>query len=149
MIAQVEKFEDNPQTNNFKNTEIFVIVRIIIGRGSSCRPGLGACSASVLWWEVWHAKSMNNLEESDREICSPIVEENSINYVYLYFDEDVSNYSEDDLVFVLENELQAINEKDESVITLPVGTYYYNSSIGEFGGYKIALIKSSDYNVFC
>lgn len=136
-IAGLDK---NPIYNEIKhNKGPFIIIRARIHTNyPQCTRGCGFCDFVLLNRELWHNKSSSFEDEETREVYVPVVSENDKKFAYVFYDEDVSGYSDSELVFEVQVELFSENEDGDSLTILP-GIYDIDRTLGEHGGYKVEI----------
>lgn len=79
--------------------------------------------------------------DSDREVSIAIPNDFAGGDLYVYFSEDVSSYTSDELKLYIDEDIVADNSSDffSDIFEIPQGVYNYDSSLGEYGGYTIQL----------
>lgn len=128
---------DNPKYNEILESKppiIIIIIRIHTNY-PQCTQGVGICDIVFLGMEIW-TNEKTDTGEGDREVYAPIITEDNKEWIYLYYDEDISEYSDSDLIFTVAQELDFTNEEG-SKVTIPAGVYEVDRNLGDFGGYKI------------
>ncbi len=130
----------NPKYNEIKNNKGgFVIIKARIHKNyPQCTRGFGICDFVLLNRELWHNKSSNFDGEEAREVYVPVLSENDKKFAYVFFDEDISEYSDSELVFEVQAELFSENEEGDNLTILP-GIYDIDRTLGGYGGYKVEV----------
>lgn len=137
--------EQNPMYKKHKDTKGFNIIRIVLWEKHYNNPenpeeydcyGWGVCEAYILVWQVYK-NTKDDYDNNGRNIVAPVIQESDNKYLYLYIENDVSDVPTDYLTLSLSDNRKASN--DSITINIPAGDYIYNSSLGEFGGYKIPI----------
>ena len=84
-----------------------------------------------------------NLDDIGREIDIPITSSFDGGILNIFFAEDVSKYTIEDLKLYVDGDIFIEDSNDifESSYKVPDGVYMYDSTIGDFGGYTITIIK--------
>jgi len=105
----------------------------------NCLRGLGICRVTFF--------APNNQEDndisfdSDREVSIGIPDDFTGGDLNVYFSEDVSSYTLDELKLYIDEDIVGDNSSDffNDVFEIPQVIYNYDSSLGEYGGYTIQL----------
>ncbi|MBW7844019.1 MAG: hypothetical protein H3C40_14980 [Ignavibacterium sp.] len=116
-----------------------VIIRVKLWRKSEdCLRKLGVCKVQFFPID----KSLN-LDDIGREIDIPITSSFDGGILNIFFAEDVSKYTIEDLKLYVDGDIFIEDSNDifESSYKVPDGVYMYDSTIGDFGGYSITIIK--------
>ncbi|GAB6278268.1 MAG: hypothetical protein STSR0006_02640 [Lentimicrobium sp.] len=132
-----------PYQENISSRDI-VIIRVKLWRKSEdCLRKLGVCK--VQFFPPNTNKSVN-IDDIWREIDIPITTSFDGGILNIYFAEDVSGYTAEDLKLYVDGDIfiEDSNEIFESTYKVPDGIYMYDSTIGDFGGYAITIIKNVD-----
>lgn len=130
-----------PYQENISSRDI-VIIRIKLWRKSEdCLRKLGVCKV-----QFFPPDKSVNIDEIGREIDIPVTTSFDGGILNIYFAEDVSGYTADDLKLYVDEDIfiEDSNEIFESTYKVPDGIYMYDSTIGDFGGYSITIIKKVD-----
>lgn len=115
-----------------------VIIRVKLWRKSQdCLHGVGICSVEIL------PDLFDGTNGLDRDAQIPIISTFDGGIVNLYFAEDVSAYTESQLMLYVDEDIYVVddNELFESAFKFPTGAYYFNLDLGDFGGYEIPVEK--------
>jgi len=123
------KNTDNLMFKNIASKEAGDIAWRLWRKSRDCFGGIGICHIEK------QQKQYNNNENSRDNVIVPVSENDK--FVTFCFSEDVSQYSADDLKFYIDETLTL--NMDKKVLKVAEGVYNYDSTLGEFGGYKIPL----------
>ncbi|MDY0078503.1 MAG: hypothetical protein RBR87_14645 [Bacteroidales bacterium] len=121
--------------NMYKDNRSFTIIRIRLWRKSyNCMRKLGICEVQIL-----PDLKNNSFVNEGREIDIPYDASISNDGIYLYFSQDVSEYSVEELTLYVDDNIPIEDELNvmTNALYIPQGTYNYSSSIGDFGGYFV------------
>jgi len=130
-----------PYQENLSSRGI-VIIRVKFWRKSEdCLSKLGVCKV-----QFFPIDKSVNLDDTGREIDIPITTSFDGGILNIFFAQDVSGYTAEDLKLYVDGDIfiEDSNEIFESTYKVPDGIYMYDSTIGDFGGYSITIIKKVD-----
>lgn len=116
-----------------------IIIRIVLWRKSeNCLFRLGICK--VIFFPMDKKKSISMI---GREIEVPFRIDTDEKNLLLYYAQDVSNFTLEELNLHVDEDIIAEDENDlmQSDYKIQNGVYHYNALLGDFGGYSIPLSK--------
>lgn len=132
-------YYDAPQLKDQGGDGITIVTIKLWRKKYNCERRLGICRVTFF--------APNNQEDndisfdSDREVSIAIPDDFTGGDLNVYFSEDVSSYTSDELKLHIDEDIVADNSSDffSDVFEIPQGLYNYDSSLGEYGGYTIQL----------
>ncbi len=116
-----------------------IIIRVKLWRkNQNCLHKIGVCKIEIL-----PDDKSGHIFDEGREIDIPFLTEFEGGNIFIYFSQDVSSYSQNDLELSIDGDVYVDDENDisQDSFKAPDGIYDFDPNLGDYGGYTIPIVK--------